>query len=93
MKMKFVKMTAVLLCILAFIPMVTACSSNGSVVMEYKGYTVTEGMYLYWMKEWKNYYVTNYSDIEDTYAFWDEMSEAGVTNEEYISTNIKSRIR
>ena len=93
MKMKFVKMTAVLLCILAFIPMVTACSSNGSVVMEYKGYTVTEGMYLYWMKEWKNYYVSNYSDIEDTYAFWDEMSEAGVTNEEYISTNIKSRIR
>ena len=93
MKMKFIKLTAALLCILTFVPMFAACSSGGSAVMEYKGYTVTEGMYLYWMKEWKSYYVTNYADIQDTDAFWNEMSEAGVTNEEYISTNIKSRIR
>lgn len=61
--------------------------------MEYEGYTVTEGMYLYWMKEWKDYYVSNYSDVEDTDAFWASLSEAGITNEEYITTNIKTRIR
>lgn len=93
MKMKAQKTIAVLLCILTLIPMIAACSGGGDVVMEYKGYTITEGMYLYWMKEWKSYYVTNYSDIQDTDAFWNEMSEAGVTNEEYISTNIKTRIR
>lgn len=93
MKMKFVKTIALFLCILTLIPMLAACSAGGEVVMEYKGYSVTEGMYLYWMKEWKDYYVTNYSDIEDTEAFWNEMSEAGVTNEEYITTNIKTRIR
>lgn len=93
MKMNVKQSIAVLLCILTLFPLLAACSAGGDVVMEYKGYTVTEGMYLYWMKEWKDYYVTNYSDIQDTDAFWNEMSDAGVTNEEYISTNIKSRIR
>lgn len=93
MKMKFVKITAFALCILTLIPMFVACASNSKTVMEYKGYTITEGMYLYWMKEWKDYYVTGYSDIEDTEAFWNEMNEAGVTNEEYITTNIQTRIR
>lgn len=61
--------------------------------MEYKGYTVTEGMYCYWMKEWKNYYLTNYTDVEDTEAYWTAVNDAGISNEDYLTTNIETRIR
>ena len=94
MKSKMIKTISLLLALLCLIPMTTACSSDGGeVVMEYEGYTVTEGMYLYWMKEWKDHYVSNYSDVEDTDAFWSSLNESGVSNEEYITTNIKTRIR
>ncbi|MGM9647282.1 MAG: hypothetical protein ACI3YH_04030 [Eubacteriales bacterium] len=93
MKFKITKLIAVLLCVLCLVPIAACSSSGGDVVMEYKGYTVTEGMYLYWMKTWKDHYVTNYSDIQDTDAYWTTVNESGMTNEEYLTTNIKTRIR
>lgn len=93
MKFTVTKNIALLLSVLCLLPL-TACSSGGGdVVMEYEGYTITEGMYLYWMKEWKDYYVTNYADVEDTEAFWAEVNETGITNEEYIAANVKTRIK
>lgn len=71
-----------------------ACSSEGGEeVMEYKGYEITEGMYRYWMKQWKDDYVTNYSDVQDTEAFWTADNPAGGTNEDYITDVIQTRIR
>ncbi|MBQ8382361.1 MAG: hypothetical protein IJX47_04050 [Clostridia bacterium] len=93
MKSKIIKIISILLTVLCLIPMTACSSAGGEVVMGYEGYTVTEGMYLYWMKTWKDHYVTNYSDVEDTDAFWSSLNESGVTNEEYITTNIKTRIR
>ncbi len=94
MKSKITKLIALFLTVLCLLPMSVACSSDGGkTVMEYEGYTVTEGMYLYWLKEWKDHYVNNYADVSDTEAFWNEINESGVTNEEYITTNIKTRIR
>ncbi len=76
------------------ISILPGCSSTGSeVVMEYGGYTVTEGMYLYWLKQWKDDYITRYSDVEDTEAFWTAENEAGGTNEAYITNVIQTRIR
>jgi glutathione peroxidase-family protein len=93
MKSKMIKFSAFLLSILCLLPITACSSSGGKAVMEYEGYTITEGMYLYWMKEWKNHYVTSYADVEDTEAFWSEVNESGVTNEEYITSNIDTRIR
>ncbi len=93
MKQKMTKLTVLLLCILTLLPLSACSSGGGDPVMEYKGYTITEGMYRYWLKEWKDYYVSNYEDIEDTDAFWAEKNESGVTNEAYITTNIQTRIR
>lgn len=94
MKSKMMKILSILLATTSLILTCAACSSQGGeVVMEYEGYTVTEGMYLYWMKEWKDHYVQNYSDVADTDAFWTSLNESGITNEEYITTNIRSRIR
>lgn len=78
----------------ALLSLLCGCSSEGSdQVMEYKGYAVTEGMYRYWMKAWKDDYVTNYSDVEDTEAFWSAENPAGGTNEDYIAGVINTRIR
>ncbi|MBQ8288677.1 MAG: hypothetical protein IJX76_07915 [Clostridia bacterium] len=88
-----IKIVSILLTALCLLPVAACSSAGGEVVMEYEGYTVTEGMYLYWMKTWKDHYVTNYADVEDTDAFWTSLNESGVTNEEYITTNIKTRIR
>ena len=93
MKSKMIKLAALLLSILSLLPLTACSSSGGKAVMEYKGYTITEGMYLYWMKEWKDHYVKNYEDVEDTEAFWSEVNETGITNEEYITQNIETRIR
>ncbi len=93
MKFKITKLICILLSVLCLLPL-TACSSDGGeVVMEFEGYTVTEGMYRYWMKTWKDHYVSNYSDIRDTEEYWASVNESGITNEEYLTTNIKTRIR
>lgn len=74
--------------------LLSGCSSEGSEeVMEYEGYEITEGMYRYWMKRWKDDYVTSYTDVEDTEAFWTAENAAGGTNEDYITDVIQTRIR
>lgn len=88
------KWVSMLLTAVTLLSLLAGCSSEGSdAVMEYRGYTVTEGMYRYWMKAWKDDYVTSYTDVEDTEAFWSAKNAAGGTNEEYISEVIQTRIR
>jgi len=72
-----------------------SCSSfdSGDVIMEYKGHTFTEGMYMYWLSTWKEYYVNYYSDVEDKESFWQAESSLGVTNEEYLTDIILTRIK
>lgn len=92
------KMSKISICLLlaatALLSLFAGCSSEGSdKAMEYEGYAVTEGMYRYWMKAWKDDYVTNYTDVEDTEAFWSAENPAGGTNEDYITNVINTRIR
>ncbi len=88
------KATAWLLLAVTLLTLFVGCSSGSTEkAMEYNGYKVTEGMYRYWMKQWKNDYVTNYTDVEDTELFWTSENAAGGTNEDYISGVIKNRIR
>jgi hypothetical protein len=60
--------------------------------MEYNGYTITEDMYRYWMISWKDYYVSYYSDVEDTEEYWNSLATSELTNEEYLTKNIQTRI-
>ena len=81
-----------LLLIIAMLPVFAACS-GGKNAMEYEGYSFSEGMYLYWMKNWKAYYVNNYSDVSDTEEFWNAENTSGLTNEEYLTRQIETRIK
>jgi len=91
-KSKFTRTAALLLAVLMLLPIFSACGNKEKVVLEYKGYEITEGMYSYWMKNWKDYYLEHYSDVKDTPEYWNSMNESGVTNGEYLSTQIKTRI-
>ncbi|MGM9637880.1 MAG: hypothetical protein ACI3YK_07865 [Eubacteriales bacterium] len=74
----------------------TGCSSGNSVVGyttdQKNKYAITEGMYRYWMVSWKEYFVKNYSDVEDTEEYWQTEAVEGMTNEEYLTQNIQTRI-
>lgn len=69
-----------------------SCSSDNS-VMSLDGYNVTEDMYRYWMISWKEYYLTYYSDVEDTEEFWNAENVQGGTNEEYLTKQTEQRIK
>ncbi len=88
---KTVKFISLVLVITSLLPMLTACSS-GKKALEYKGYKITEGMYSYWMKSWKDHYVNYYSDISDTPEYWSAKNESGQTNEDYLTQQIETRI-
>ena len=81
----------IILALFMLLPAIVSCS--GSKLMEYDGYTITEDMYHYWVKSWKNYYVENFSDVSDTPEFWQAMNVTGVTNEKYITEQIDTRIK
>lgn len=66
--------------------------SNDSLPKGYGNYTLTEGMYRYWMISWKEYYIKNYADVEDTPEYWSAMASDELTNEEYLTANIHTRI-
>lgn len=78
----------------------SACSSGETVIVGeggnlpegYGNYTLTEGMYRYWMISWKDYYIQYYSDVEDTPEYWNAMATEELTNEEYLTANIQTRI-
>lgn len=76
----------------------TGCGSSDRSVVGYttdqkNKYVITEGMYRYWMTSWKEYFVKNYSDVEDTEEYWQSEVAEGVTNEEYLTENIQTRIK
>ncbi|MGM9681351.1 MAG: hypothetical protein ACI3XR_07595 [Eubacteriales bacterium] len=75
----------------------SGCSSGNSVVGyttdQKNKYAITEGMYRYWMVSWKDYFVKNYSDVEDTAEYWQSEAVEGMTNEEYLTENIQTRIK
>lgn len=72
-----------------------SCASDEAYAMEYKGYKLSEGMYRYWMISWKENFVNNYSDIEDTDEYWNAMTseDSEQTNAQYIRDNIETRIK
>ena len=92
---KHIRIVALLLAIISLVgmtAMLSSCSDKGDTVLELNGHKISEGMYSYWMKNWKDYYVTYYSDVEDSEEYWSSLNATGVTNEEYLSSQIKTRI-
>lgn len=88
---RFLCAILVLVTVLASLSVISCSSDN--VAMSFNGYKVTEDMYRYWMINWKNYYITYYSDVEDTEEFWLSESIEGGTNEEYLTEQTLQRIR
>ncbi len=89
---KLIKITAFILLFASLMAFVPSCASKGEKTLTYKKYTITEGMYSYWMKNWKDYYLNHYSDVKDTPEYWNAVNDSGMTNGEYIETQIKLRI-
>ncbi len=85
----FISVISVLLASLCVL--LTSCSS-GKNALEYKGYKISEGMYSYWMKSWKDYYLNYYTDVEDTEEYWNSENSEGVANKDYMNEQIKTRI-
>ena len=50
-------------------------------------------MYNYWFKSWKEYYIENYSDVNDNDDFWDSYAYGNITYREYITADIQKRIK
>ena len=89
---KTISVLLALVFILATCISAVSCSS-GKVVMSFENYKVTEDMYRYWMINWKDYYVNNYSDVEDSDEFWQGENIQGGTNEQYLTEQIEQRIQ
>ncbi len=92
---KHIRIAALLLAIISLMSITvlfSCCSDKGDTVLELNGHKISEGMYSYWMKNWKDYYLTYYSDVEDSEQYWSSVNATGVTNEEYLSSQIKTRI-
>lgn len=93
---KYIRIIAILLSLVTILPVFFSCSSKslskGDTALELNGHKISEGMYSYWMKKWKDYYLTYYSDVEDSEEYWSSVNGMGVTNEEYLSSQIKTRI-
>jgi len=84
-----------LICVVALVLSLASCfvsCSSQKKAMEYKGYSISEGMYSYWLNSWKDYYVDYYSDISDTNEYWSAVNSSGVTNERFLTEQIETRI-
>lgn len=94
MKRTISRILAVIMLASLLLPL-AACASKDTVAMEYKGYTVSEGMYRYWMISWKENFVNNYSDVEDSEEYWSSpiSEDSDMTNAEYVKENIETRIK
>ncbi|MBE6618449.1 MAG: hypothetical protein E7626_01535 [Ruminococcaceae bacterium] len=90
---KYLRILAFILALLALPFQFASCSRRSKVVLELDGHEISEGMYSYWMNNWKDYFLTYYSDVKDTPEYWASLNDTGVTNEEYISSQIETRIR
>lgn len=100
-KGRILRLLTVLMTLTLLATAFSGCSSGKSVMLVEEGgnlpkgygkYTLTEGMYRYWMVSWKDYYIKNYSDVQDTPEFWNAMANEEMTNEEYLTDEIRTRI-
>ncbi len=92
---KTIRLLAVLVALASLLSisvLLVSCSGKGKTVLEYDGHKVSEGMYSYWMHNLKDYYISYYADVEDTAEYWNSENELGVTNKEYIESQIRTRI-
>lgn len=90
---KYLRILAFILVISTLPFQAASCSGSSDVALELDGHKISEGMYSYWMKNWKDYFLTYYADVKDTPEYWASLNDTGVTNEEYITSQIETRIR
>ncbi len=85
---------ALCLALLFLVLSLAACSDGGGVVLSCDGVEFDEKAYAYWYIQLKDYYVSSYSDIEDTDECWkSEISDLGITYGEFVDDKIRTQIR
>lgn len=88
------KISALILTFCLMLVMLAGCSgSRDRAVMEYGKYSVTEGMYTYWMVSMKSYVLSYYADAEDTDEFWNTAVDDDYTMEDYVSELVMRNVR
>ncbi len=71
-----------------------SCGDKNATVLSLDGVEFNEKAYAYWYTELKNYYVSSYSDIQDTEECWKtEISDLGITYGEFVDDKIRTQIR
>lgn len=74
------RLTAILLavCMLAFSATLIGCGKKAS-VLTLDGVNIEEDVYKYWLSKYKNYYISQISEIGDDDESFEKMTEDGVT--------------
>ncbi len=71
--------------------------SRGEVVISYGAVTVRRDLYVYWLSAYKYAYLSSVKQIDptaaDTFVFWNEKTDAGVTRAEEVRAEADNWIR
>ena len=63
-------MKKLILALICAATLFTSCASSGGTVMSFGSAKVSEAEYKYWMATYKARYISAYTDIQDSAAYW-----------------------
>ena len=81
-----------LLCAVLLLLPLAGCASAPA-VMRYGTKSVSANEYRYWLSTYKGNFLTSYSDMSDTDAFWDSVLYDDVTAEEYLNQAVAENVK
>ncbi len=92
MNKKPLRFAAILLSIVIFTAIFAACGDSVS-VLQCDSIEITEGVYRYWYKQQKEFYLSSYGDLVDSHEFWQsKMPNTDKTYAEFIDERIRTQI-
>ncbi|MCD7782610.1 MAG: peptidylprolyl isomerase [Firmicutes bacterium] len=71
----------------------SSCAGTEPALIEYDDVKITAPMYMYYLSHYKAVFLSVYSEVSDTDAFWDSMTEDGITYEEYFTEVIIENLK
>lgn len=88
-------MKKLILALICAATLFTSCASSGGTVMSFGSAKVSEAEYKYWMATYKARYISAYTDIQDSAAYWSsKLTESSeVSNEELVNGLIRQNIK
>ncbi len=80
--------------VLALIMLISLCAcANDDYAMKYKGTTISENEYLYWLSSYKGVFLLNYLNNNDSNEVWTSEISDGVTVEAFLGEIAKENIK